>query len=308
MNILFMGSAAFAIPSLSALSKSGHKVSAVITQPDKPAGRGQKLTSPPAAIAASKLGFELYQPKSIRNEKVLEKIAEFGPDIIVVVAYGKLLPKGLLDMPKYGCINLHPSLLPKYRGAAPIQWTIVNGEKESGVTTMRISEDLDAGDILLQEKTAIQEGETAVTLHDRLAEMGANLVLKTIDGLLKNTVKQIPQEASKVTFAPIIKKEDGLIDWSETALKIKNLILGMQPWPIAYTHLEGKQLKISAATINDHETTARPGTVTIVKNCLIVSTGQGSLSIGELQIEGKRKMNTVDFLNGHKLKSGIILG
>lgn len=302
-----MASAAFALPSLEAASQK-HEIALVVTQPDKPAGRGMNLKQCPVAARAAGLGLPLYQPKSIKSKKVLEKIFSFNPEIILVVAYGKMLPTELLNFPKYGCVNLHSSLLPKYRGAAPINWAVVNGEGVSGVTTMYISEELDAGDILLQEKTAILENDTAETLHNRLAQIGAKLLMKTIDGLADGSVVPTGQDSQKVTFAPIIKKEDGKIDWKKTTREIKNLIRGMQPWPGAFTFFKGKTLKFFNAEPVRSSFPGKPGEVVEISNGIVVATGDGFLRIDDLQIEGKRRMNYKDFLNGHKLEVKTLLG
>lgn len=296
------------MPSLKAIHKAGHDIASVVTQPAKPAGRGMKLTHPPAATVAKELGLILYQPNSIRNPKVIEKIRSLNPDIIVVVAYGKLLPNELLKIPKYGCINLHSSLLPKYRGAAPINWAIVNGESETGVTTMFIAEELDAGDILLQKRVEIEYHDTSITLHDKLAEIGANLVIETINGLVNRTIEPAQQDHARATFAPTIKKEDGLINWKKSAQEIRNLVRGMQPWPSAHTHLDGKLLKIFDAEVLDEETLERPGVVVAADDGIVVATGRGKLCINELQMEGRRKMTSMEFLRGHDIKTGIVMG
>lgn len=301
MKIIFMGSAAFAVPTLNALIENGHEVALVVTQPDKPAGRGQHMHSPPLATRAKETGLQLYQPKSIKNEKVIAKLRGIVADIIIVVAYGKILPNEIINMTKFGCVNVHSSLLPKYRGAAPINWAIVNGETESGVTTMRICEELDAGDILLQEKVGIKDSDTTTDLHDKLADIGAKLLLRTIDDIKNNRAKPIPQDGSKATFAPILKKEDGHIDWTKSAKSIHNLVRGMLPWPSAYTKLEGKLLKIYSSRILDTNACCKPGTVHATKSELFFDTGDKQLLIEELQIEGKKRMRTEDFLKGHKI-------
>lgn len=302
-----MGTAPFAVPSLEALHKTKHEIVAVISQPDKPAGRGRLVASPPVVECAKRLGLQVYQPRSLKNAKVLDNIRAYEPDLIIVVAYGKILPAEILALPKNGCINVHSSLLPKYRGAAPINWAIVNGEKESGVTTMFINEELDAGDILQTRSILIDDGDTAITLHNKLAPIGADLLLGTLDGVANGTIKPTPQNRSKATYAPIIKKEDGHIDWRKDAKTIRNLIRGMQPWPTAYSYMDKKFLRIFSATLLDSPTTDAPGTVHTADGCLIVATGNGKLCINELQLEGKKRMMAHDFLNGHKIKDGTIL-
>lgn len=307
MKIIFMGSAAFAVPSLAALHNARYDLAVVVTQPDKPAGRGRKLTTPPVADRAKDLGLPVYQPKSVKSEKAIEKIRSYRPDMIVVVAYGKILPRELLDIPPLGCVNVHASLLPKYRGAAPINWAVVNGEKETGVTTMFINEELDAGDILLTKHIPIEEDDTSITLHDRLAPIGAGLLLETIDGLKGRSIELAPQDGSQATFAPMLKKEDGSIDWKKDAGSIRNLIRGMQPWPSAYTHLDGKMLRIFDAAVLEAITLDKPGTILDVEECIVVATGDGKLCIKELQLEGKKRMTARDFLHGHKIEKRTVL-
>ena len=307
MKLLFMGSAAFAVPSLAALVDSPHDILAVVTQPDKPAGRGRHITACPAAIAARSHGLILYQPRSVKKPDVIEHIRKLTPELIVVVAYGKILPKALLDLPLRGCINLHASLLPKYRGAAPINWAIVNGESETGVTTQLIGEELDAGDILLSSSTLIGEEETAPELHDRLAKTGAALLLQTIEGIESGTIKPTPQDHNKATFAPLIKKPDGHIDWTLPARNIFNRIRGLNPWPGTFTTLEGKQLSIHKAAPDDTDHKSAPGTIIGSKGHLVVACGQGSLYLLEVQLEGKRQMTAADFLHGHKVSQGMVL-
>lgn len=307
MKIIFMGSAAFAVPSLDALHNAGHEILTVITQPDKPAGRGRQLASPPAANEAKQLGLPLYQPKSIKSQKVVDKIRSLNPELIVVVAYGKILPGELIDIPKLGCINVHASLLPKYRGAAPINWAVVNGEEETGITTMLINEDLDAGDMLLKEFVRIEDSDTAITLHDRLCPLGAKLLLETIEGLKRGSIIPKPQDHSAATPAPLIKKEDGLINWSADAVSIRDLVRGMQPWPTAYTHFEMKVLKLLDVTVLDESVKDRPGSAKVLGNFIVVATGRGRIRINELQLEGKRRMTSRDFLNGYKIRKETVL-
>ena len=307
MKIIFMGSAGFAVPSFDALVDSKHEILEVITQPDKPAGRGKKITQCPMAKAASEHGLKLYQPKSVKKSDTIEHIAEIAPDIIVVVAYGKILPNELLNIPPMKCINVHSSLLPKYRGAAPINWAIVEGETETGVTTQRITEKLDAGDILLQASTPIDELETARELHDRLSLIGADLLLRTLEGIEDRTIEPRPQNEEESTYAPIIKKEDGLIDWSKPAIQIFNLMRGFTPWPGTFTHLDGKTLRLHVAAIDRTPHDENPGTIIECSGDLCVACGEGRLYLIEVQIEGKRRMSAKDFLNGHAIELGTIL-
>jgi len=307
MKIIFMGSAGFAIPSLDALVESDHEILEVITQPDKPAGRGKKITQCPMAKATLGHGLKLYQPKSVKKSDAIEQIKELAPDIIVVVAYGKILPNEILDIPPLKCVNVHSSLLPKYRGAAPINWAIVNGETETGVTTQQITEKLDAGDILLQASTPIDELETAKELHDRLALMGADLLLRTLEGIKDKTIEAQPQNEEESTYAPIIKKEDGLIDWSKPAMQIFNRMRGFTPWPGTFTHLDGKILRLHIAAVDETAHKEKPGTILECSNDLCIACGEGKLYLIEVQVEGKRRMSAKDFLNGHTVELGTIL-
>lgn len=307
MKIIFMGSAAFAVPSIQALSSSKHEVVLCITQPDKPAGRGQHVTACPVAEKAGELGIELFQPAKIRDKDAIDKVIELKPDIIIVVAYGKMIPKDIYDFPKYGTVNVHASLLPKLRGAAPVNWAIATGETETGVTTMRIKEELDAGDILLSCKTPIDECEDAVQLYDRLSGLGADLLIETVEGLEKGKIIPEPQNSSKATFAPILKKEDGKINWDLTSKEIYNRVRGFKPWPGSFTHLDGKLLRVHEAAPSEESCGEKPGTIVVCEKHIAVSCGQGTLYLIEVQLEGKRCMCTADFLCGHKLKKGTVL-
>ena len=302
-----MGSAAFAVPSLEALVKSPHDILAVVTQPDKPAGRGRHITPCPAAVAAGHHGLTLYQPRSVKKPDVIEHLRKLAPELIVVVAYGKILPTALLELPPRGCINLHASLLPKYRGAAPINWAIVNGERETGVTAQLIGEELDAGEILLSSSTPIGDEEIAAELHDRLAKMGVDLLLKAIEGIEAGTIKPIPQDHEKATFAPLIKKADGHIDWTLPARSVFNRVRGLNPWPGTFTTLEDKQLRIHKAAPDDMDHSEAPGTIVKSEEHLIVACGQGALYLLEVQLEAKRRMSALDFLRGHKVTVGTVL-
>jgi methionyl-tRNA formyltransferase len=307
MKIVFMGSAGFAVPSLDALVDSKHEILEVITQPDKPAGRGKQITQCPMAKATLGHGLKLYQPKSVKKSDAIEHIKGLAPDIIVVVAYGKILPNEILDIPPLECVNVHSSLLPKYRGAAPINWAIVKGETETGVTTQRITEKLDAGDILMQASTPIDELETASALHDRLSLMGADLLLRTLSGIEEKTIDSKPQNNDESTYAPIIKKEDGLIDWSKPAIEIFNRMRGFTPWPGTFTHLDGKTLRLHMAAVDETSHEEKPGTILEYNGDLCIACGEGKLYLIEVQIEGKRRMSAKDFLNGHSIELGTIL-
>lgn len=307
MKLIFMGSAAFAVPSLEAAVASDHRVLEVVTQPDRPAGRGMHLTACPVAEAACRHGLPLFQPKGVKRPEVIDHLRALAPDLIVVVAYGRILPQELLEIPPLGCINVHASLLPKYRGAAPIAWAIVHGEKETGVTTQRIALELDAGDLLLSARTTIGEAETAGELHDRLAPMGAELLLRTIEGIERGTIHPSPQDPARVSHAPIIQKEDGRIDWSLPARAIMNRVRGFTPWPGTFTSLEGRQLKVIRAAPADRPPSAPPGSVVEGGAHFAVACGEGVLYLLEVQLEGKRRISAADFLRGHKVPTGTIL-
>ncbi|HPW44846.1 MAG TPA: methionyl-tRNA formyltransferase [bacterium] len=307
MKIIFMGSAAFAVPSLMALAEAEHEIAEVVTQPDKPAGRGREITPCPIAAKARKMNLQLYQPKSVKKPEVISHFKERAPDLIAIVAYGKILPIELIEIPKFGCVNVHSSLLPKYRGAAPINWAIINGETETGVTTMRINEEMDAGEILLSCKTDIDDVEDAPMLHDRLAQMGSNLLVETISQIESGRIRPRNQDHTKATYAPMIRKEDGLIDWSMRAKDIYNRVRGFKPWPGAFTHLGGKSLRIHEAALTDLDFDAAPGEIIETDGALAVKCGSGVLYLIEVQLEGKKKMPAQDFLRGYKVKKGTIL-
>lgn len=307
LKIVFMGSAGFAVPCLDALIASDHDVVEVVAQPCKPAGRGMCMTECAVAEYAQQRELPLFQPKSVRKPEILEHFRKLAPDLIVVVAYGKILPRELIDIPPMGCINVHASLLPKYRGAAPINWAIANGERETGVTTMFINEELDAGDTLLSASTPIDETETASELHDRLAMMGAEILIHTIDGLVDDSVSATPQEDSKSSYAPLMKKEDGHIDWSKSANEVFNRIRAFTPWPGSFTTVGETKLRIHEAAPLEEDHGKGPGTVLHSKDHILVACGDGALCILEVQPEGKRRMPTADFLRGHKLDEGEIL-
>ena len=305
MNIIFMGTPDFAEESLRALVGAGYNVTAVFTKPDMPVGRKHILTPPEVKVAAEELGIKVYQPNSLKNDESYQILKELNPDLIVVVAYGKLLPKNILDLPKYGCINVHASLLPKYRGASPIQWSIVCGEEETGVSTMLLDEGMDTGDILLSSAVKIGERETAEELWNRLMVLGGELLVKTVEGLENESIEPIPQNEAEATYAPIIKKTDGMIDWSKSAFEIDCKIRGLHAWPVAYTKTDNKMLKIfSAEIINDVKEPF--GKVLSGDKKLIVACGEGALKITELQLEGSKRMKTEDFLRGKKITAEFL--
>jgi len=302
-----MGTPEFAVPSLRALVDSGDEVVAVVTQPDKPKGRGLEVAPPPTKVLAERHGIPVLQPAKIKTEEFFNELKKFNPDLICVAAYGKILPKNILDLPHYGCINVHASLLPKYRGAAPINWAIIRGEKVTGITTMKMDEGMDTGDMLLKKEIPIEDEDTGETLSEKLSEIGARLLIETIRLLKEGQLNPIPQDHSQANYAPMLKKEDGKIDWQKSAEEIRNLIRGALPWPSAYTNLEGKLLKIYKVRLAGGE--GKPGEVIKSESGILrVATGKGALDILKLQIEGGKKLETQVFLRGRKIKEGTILG
>ena len=301
MRIVFFGTPAFAVPTLTALLRSQEEVVAVVTQPDKRKGRERLPAAPPVKELALQNHLKVLQPSTLKDTSFLEEISALHPDIIIVVAYGKILPSGILKLPPQGCINLHASLLPKYRGAAPIQWAIINGEKKTGITTMYMDAGLDTGDILLQEDVAIDDGDTGETLGRRLAHLGASLLTKTIQKIKDQSLIRTPQTGTP-TYAPPLKKEDGKITWSKTAVEISNLVRGMYPWPCAYCYLKNERIKITRVKASGGSGIA--GRIEKAHEELVVGTGEGFITIIELQSEGKRMMAARDFLQGRRLQEG----
>ena len=301
MRIIFFGTPAFAIPSLVALLQSEEEVIAVVTQPDKKKGRGRVSSPSPVKELAIDRGIKILQPINIKDPLFLNGLSKIMPEIIVVVAYGKILPAQILRLPSHGCINIHASLLPKYRGAAPIQWAIINGEKKTGITTMLMDEGLDTGNILLQEETEISYDDNAETLGNKLAEIGASLLIRTIKGIRSGYIKPIPQKGTP-SYAPPLKKEDGRLNWSKTATEIFNFVRGMYPWPCAYCYLNKERIKITRVKML--EGSGMPRRVEKTGEELIVGTGEGLISIIELQPEGKIPMSAKAFLQGRRLKEG----
>ncbi len=300
MRIIFFGTPEFAVPSLNSLLKSYDEIVAVVTQPDKRAGRGRMIHQSPVKEVAMKSGIRVMQPENIKDSIFIDELSSLKPDIISVVVYDMILPPQILNLTPFGCINVHASLLPKYRGAAPIQWAIINGEKETGVTTILMDEGLDTGKILLQEKTVITEEDNSETLSERLSHIGASLLLKTIKGLVGGLIKPIPQEGI-ATYAPPLKKEDGRVNWLKSAEEVFNLIRGLYPWPCAYCYLNNERIKIIRARILDGS--GSPGRVERArKGELVIGTARGLISILELQPEGKKKMSVESFLHGRKLR------
>ena len=309
MRIIFMGTPDFAVGTLEALVNAGHEVVLAVTQPDKPQGRKQILIAPPVKQTAEKLGIPVYQPKRVRESEALALLRSYEPELIVVAAFGQILPKELLDMPQYGCINVHASLLPKDRGAAPIQWAILNGDAVTGVTIMRMDVGLDTGDMIAKAEVAITPQDTGGSLFDRLAETGAKLCVETIPSIVDGTAVYTPQDEQAATKVGQISKKDGLIDFTRSAAAIECQIRGLNPWPSAYTSLAGKTLKIWSAQVSDRQTEAQPGTVVLVeKDRFGVQTGEGVLICTEVQLEGKKRMSAADFLRGNALTTGSRLG
>lgn len=304
MSIIFFGTPEFAVPSLLSLLRVGEKVALVVTQPDRRKGRGHEPAPPPVKVVALKEGLRVIQPTTMKGDELVDTFASLKPEFIVTAAYGKILPRTVLHIPERGCINVHASILPKYRGAAPIAWAIIRGEKETGITTMLMDEGLDTGPILLQRSVAIEEEDTAGSLAEKLSLTGSSLLIETIVGMRDGSLKPQPQKGEP-TFAPSLQKEDGLIIWSGEAADISRFIRGMQPWPAAYTHINGERITILKAEPLEGE--GRPGAIYKAgKDGLIIGTGRGLLSVIELQPSGKRPMSASNFVSGRALKEGAI--
>ena len=306
MRVVFMGTPDFAVPSLQILLDHGYEVCAVYTQPDKPKGRGHKLQPPPVKELALQHQIPVFQPATLRKEEVQAEIRSWNPDVIVVVAYGKLLPKAVLDAPKLGCVNVHGSLLPQYRGAAPIQWTVLNGDKVAGVTTMFMAEGMDTGDMLLKAETPVGEEETSGQLFDRLKDLGADLLLETLQGLEAGTLTSVPQDEAQATRAPMLSKELSQVDWTKSAQQVHDLIRGLNPWPSAVSYLDGRKLKLHASRVR--EGSGEPGKPFAQDGALWVYCGQGALELTELQTENGKRMDGKSYLLGHPLQEGSHFG
>ena len=306
MNILFMGTPDFAVPSLEALIEGGHTICGVFTQPDKPKNRGMKLQAPPVKECAQAHNIPVYQPVKLRDGTALALIQELAPELIVVAAYGRILPDDILAAPPKGCINVHSSLLPAYRGAAPINWAVLNGDRESGVTIMHMAHDLDAGDIISQAATPIDPNETVVSLHDRLARLGAELLVDTVAHIADGTATRTPQDHEKATLAPMLSRELSPMDFTRTAWQLHNQVRGLIPWPAAVTTLGDKRCKVFSTVVLEERTHAAPGTVlTAGKEGLTLACGEGTvLRIEELQPDGGKRMKAADFLRGHPIPVG----
>ncbi|MFH1135724.1 MAG: methionyl-tRNA formyltransferase [Pseudomonadota bacterium] len=307
LRVVFMGSPEFAGPSLRGLAGSGRQVVMTVTQPDRPQGRGRKTAPPYIKTLAGELGLPVWQPDSIRGPEVLERFRELAPDILVVVAYGRLLPPGLLGLTRLGPLNVHPSLLPAYRGPAPINWAVINGETETGVTTMLLDRGLDTGPTLLSVKVLIEPDETAGRLHDRLAVIGADLLLETIEKLQAGTATAVPQPEAGIKPAPLLKKADGRIDWNRPAEQLACQVRGLDPWPGSFTAFRGTFLKLFGAVPGPGR--GRPGTILALDSeRLHVAAGTGSLAVGELQLAGRKKTSAREFWHGQRISPGDVLG
>lgn len=305
-----MGTPEFALPSLEMLVKEGHDVLAVVTQPDKPKGRGKKTSMPPVKEYALKNNISVLQPSRVKTSEFAKTLKDLSPDLLVTAAYGKILPKEVLDIPPYGCINVHGSLLPKYRGAAPVHWAIINGEKTTGITTMYTDIGMDTGDMLLKAEIEITEDMTAGELHDKLAVLGAQVLKDTVTELESRTLQRVPQLEDQATYAPIIDKDVGCVDWSKSSREVHNLVRGTNPWPGAFTSYQGDKMKIwMTSVVNEEKHSFKPGTICEVgKDGLIVACGIGMVDIKEVQFESCRRMCIGDYICGHKMDEGEVLG
>lgn len=310
MKILFIGTPDFASTSLKALLDSDMDIVGVVSQPDKPKGRGHKLVPTEVKSVALEAGLKVFQPLTLKDGTFREILDELKPDLIIVVAYGNILPDYIIEYPKYGCVNVHASLLPKYRGSAPIQWAIINGERVTGVTTMKMDSGVDTGDMLLKAETEIGEYETSEELFDRLAVMGGELLIKTVKGLEVGTITPVPQNHSEHTYAPMISRETGIIDWTKSAREISKLICGLNSWPLASTLYKGETLKIVTAAVSNEQTNEQAGKIVSLDKGkgLKVACGEGMLYITTAQFPNSKKMNVEDYARGHSIEIGTILG
>ncbi|MGL5650809.1 MAG: methionyl-tRNA formyltransferase [Paraclostridium sp.] len=309
MKIVFMGTPEFAVPCLQKIIDEGHEVVAVVTQPDKPKGRGKKLAMPPVKELALEYDIPVYQPLKAREESFVDTLKEIKPELIVVVAFGQILPKSILDIPKYGCVNVHASLLPRYRGAAPLNWVIINGEEKTGVTTMYMDEGLDTGDMILKSEILLDDEITAGELHDKMMIDGAEVLKETIDLIEKGEAPREKQSNEDTCYSPIMNKSLGNIDWNKSAIDIHNLVRGINPWPSAYTTYEGQTMKIWKTKVIDKNSDKEPGTIISVdKEGINVSTSKGIVQIKEIQISGKKRMEVPEYIKGNNINTDIILG
>ncbi len=307
MKIVFMGTPDFAVPILTALYEAGHDIAGVFSQPDKPRGRHQELTAPEVKVEALRLNLPVYQPKTLKNDEALELMKELAPDVAVVVAYGKILPQAILNVPKYGCINIHGSLLPKYRGSAPIQWAVMNGEKKTGVTSMQMDEGIDTGDMLLFDETEIGENETASELYDRLSEMGARLAVRTLEALEKGELDPKKQDASLSSHAPMLDKSLCPLDFTKDAQSLHNKIRALAVWPVATASLDDRTMKIHSSLLRDDMTHNRGEGEILSADPLLICCGNGTvIEVCELQAQGGKRMKASDYFRGHPLKDGSV--
>ncbi len=308
MRVIFMGTPDFAVGTLEAVLEAGHEVALVVTQPDKPKGRGNAVQYSPVKECALRHGVEVFQPDKIRREEHVQHLREYEPEIIVVAAFGQILPEVILNMPKYGCLNVHASLLPKYRGASPIQWTVINGDTVTGVTTMRMDAGVDTGDIIAKREVAVAEDETGGSLFDKLAKEGAALCVETMEMLENGTACFTKQDDAQSTHTAMITKELGDIDWNRPAEEIERLIRGLNPWPSAYTYLDGRTFKIwKSRVLQGHENVLAGTILRADKNGICVQTGAGQLLLLEVQLEGKKRMDAAAFCNGFHISPGTVL-
>jgi methionyl-tRNA formyltransferase len=310
MRIMFMGTPTFAVPSLLALIESEYEVIAVVTQPDRPVGRKRVLTPPPVKEVAVAHGIPVYQPEKIRLQEGIDYVRSLSPDLIVTAAFGQILPKEILEIPRFGCINVHASLLPKYRGGAPIHQALIDGEKETGVTLMYMVEALDAGDMLASRRIPIADDDHVGSLFEKLSHIGAELVTETLPLLFAGKIIPVPQEESQATFAPTIKREQEQIDWRRTAVQIRNQIRGMHPWPVAFTIWRGQPMKVWwAELVENTPSNKRPGEVwDLTDEGIFIATGEGSLRLTEIQPAGKKRLHVAEFVHGRQMEIGEILG
>ena len=308
MRVIFMGTPDFAVGTLEEIIKAGHEVVLVVSQPDKAVGRSKALKYTPVKECAVAHGIEVYQPAKIRAEESVEYLRQYNADIIIVEAFGQIIPKAILDMPRFGCVNVHASLLPKYRGAAPIQWAVLNGDQVTGVTTMRMDEGLDTGDMIMKQEVIVDEDETGGSLFDKLSALGGSMILSTLKGLENGTITRTPQGESGTSYAKMLTKEMGHIDWTKDAVSIERLVRGLNPWPSAYTSYAGKTMKIWSAEVTDLPGERAPGKIHVTKDRLFLETGEGVLDVKELQLEGKKRMDTASFLRGFQMEDGSFCG
>ena len=315
MRVVFMGTPDFAVETVNAIAEAGHEIVLVVTQPDKPKGRGKEIQFPPVKEWAAERNIPVFQPVKIRDTEAIETLKKYDADIFVVAAFGQILPKEILDMPPLGCVNVHASLLPKYRGAAPIQWAVINGDKVSGVTTMMMGVGLDDGDMLLKQEVVLSEDETGGSLFDRLAEVGGELIVRTMEGLAAGTITPVPQVEAEATHVGMIKKSFGQLDFALEAIVLERRIRGLNPWPSAYTKLGNKTLKVWWARVESALPDTASGDITepgaichADETGIWVATGKDYLVLEEIQLEGKKRMSTADFLRGRNLEIGTKLG